>query len=61
LHCGATQNEEARTDHNPGEIVLESAALHRVLKQVEACAPINPGIVVPSLARLFVRVGDGKE
>src|SRR5258708_21854400 len=38
--------EEARTDHNFGEIVGESAALRRVLKQVEAVAPTDATVLI---------------
>jgi hypothetical protein len=51
--------EEVRTEHNFGEIVGESAALRRVLKQVEAVARIDHGFVVPNLDVVSVRLGDG--
>jgi formate hydrogenlyase transcriptional activator len=47
--------EEARTDHNFGEIVGESAALRRVLKQVEAVAPTDATVLI------LGETGTGKE
>jgi formate hydrogenlyase transcriptional activator len=47
--------EEARTDHNFGEIVGESAALRRVLKQVEAVAPTDSTVLI------LGETGTGKE
>src|SRR3989442_9980476 len=38
--------EEVRTEHNFGEIVGESAALRRVLKQVEAVAPTDATVLI---------------
>jgi formate hydrogenlyase transcriptional activator len=47
--------EEARTDQNFGEIVGESAALRRVLKQVEAVAPTDSTVLI------LGETGTGKE
>jgi formate hydrogenlyase transcriptional activator len=47
--------EEARTEQNFGEIVGESAALRRVLKQVEAVAPTDSTVLV------LGETGTGKE
>jgi formate hydrogenlyase transcriptional activator len=47
--------EEARTAHNFGEIVGDSAALRRVLKQVEAVAPTDSTVLV------LGETGTGKE
>jgi formate hydrogenlyase transcriptional activator len=47
--------EEARTDQNFGEIVGESAALRRVLKQVEAVAPTGSTVLI------LGETGTGKE
>jgi formate hydrogenlyase transcriptional activator len=47
--------EEVRTEHNFGEIVGESAALRRVLKQVETVAP------TPSTVLVQGETGTGKE
>jgi formate hydrogenlyase transcriptional activator len=47
--------EEVRTEHNFGEIVGESAALRRVLKQVEAVAPTDSTVLI------LGETGTGKE
>jgi formate hydrogenlyase transcriptional activator len=47
--------EEARTDHHFGEIVGESTALRRVLKQVEAVAPTDSTVLI------LGETGTGKE
>jgi formate hydrogenlyase transcriptional activator len=47
--------EEARTDHNFGEIVGESAVLRRVLKQVETVAPTDSTVLI------LGETGTGKE
>jgi formate hydrogenlyase transcriptional activator len=47
--------EEVRTQHNFGEIVGESAALRRVLKQVEAVAPTDATVLI------LGETGTGKE
>ena len=47
--------EEVRTEHNFGEIVGESAALGRVLKQVETVAPTGSTVLV------LGETGTGKE
>jgi formate hydrogenlyase transcriptional activator len=47
--------EEARTEHHFGEIVGESAALSRVLKQVEAVAPTDATVLI------LGETGTGKE
>ena len=47
--------EEARTEHNFGEIVGESAALRRVLKQVETVAPTDSTVLIRG------ETGTGKE
>jgi formate hydrogenlyase transcriptional activator len=47
--------EEVRTDHNFGEIVGESAALRRVLKQVETVAPTGSTVLIRG------ETGTGKE
>jgi formate hydrogenlyase transcriptional activator len=47
--------EEARTEHDFGEIVGESAALRRVLTQVEAVAPTDSTVLV------LGETGTGKE
>jgi formate hydrogenlyase transcriptional activator len=47
--------EEVRTDHNFGEVVGESAALRRVLKQVETVAPTGSTVLVRG------ETGTGKE
>src|SRR6202165_4304934 len=47
--------EEARTEHNFGEIVGESAALRRVLQQVEAVAPTDSTVLI------LGETGTGKE
>src|SRR6266404_1428308 len=47
--------EEARTECNFGEIVGESAALRRVLKQVEAVAPTDSTVLI------LGETGTGKE
>src|SRR5882762_318818 len=47
--------EEARTEHNFGEIVGESAALRRVLKQVETVAPTDSTVLI------LGETGTGKE
>jgi formate hydrogenlyase transcriptional activator len=47
--------EEVRTQHNFGEIVGESAALRRVLKQVEAVAPTDSTVLI------LGETGTGKE
>jgi formate hydrogenlyase transcriptional activator len=47
--------EEARTDHNFGEIVGDSAALRRVLKEVETVAPTDSTVLVRG------ETGTGKE
>jgi formate hydrogenlyase transcriptional activator len=38
--------EEVRTEHNFGEIIGESAALRRVLKEVETVAPIDSTVLI---------------
>src|SRR5207237_1683513 len=38
--------EEVRTEHNFGEIVGESAALRRVLKEVETVAPTDSTVLI---------------
>jgi formate hydrogenlyase transcriptional activator len=38
--------EEVRTEHNFGEIIGESAALRRVLKEVETVAPTNSTVLI---------------
>jgi len=47
--------EEARTHHNFGEVVGESAALRRVLKQVETVAPTSSTVLIRG------ETGTGKE
>ena len=47
--------EEVRTEHNFGEIVGESAALRRVLKQVETVAPTGSTVLIRG------ETGTGKE
>jgi formate hydrogenlyase transcriptional activator len=47
--------EEARTEHNFGEIVGESAGLRRVLKQVETVAPTGSTVLIRG------ETGTGKE
>jgi formate hydrogenlyase transcriptional activator len=47
--------EEARTDHNFGEVIGASAALRRVLKQVETVAPTSSTVLVRG------ETGTGKE
>src|SRR5207344_1790292 len=47
--------EEARTQHNFGEVVGESAALRRVLKQVETVAPTGSTVLIRG------ETGTGKE
>src|SRR6266513_2179111 len=47
--------EEARTEHNLGDIVGESAALRRVLRQVEAVAPTVSTVLI------LGETGTGKE
>jgi formate hydrogenlyase transcriptional activator len=47
--------EEVRTDHNFGEIVGESAALRRVLKEVETVAPTGSTVLIRG------ETGTGKE
>lgn len=47
--------EEVRTDHNFGDIVGESAALRRVLKEVETVAPTGSTVLVRG------ETGTGKE
>jgi formate hydrogenlyase transcriptional activator len=47
--------EEARTEHNFGEIVGESAALRRVLKEVETVAPTGSTVLIRG------ETGTGKE
>ena len=47
--------EEVRTEHHFGEIVGESAALHRVLKQVETVAPTDSTVLIRG------ETGTGKE
>jgi formate hydrogenlyase transcriptional activator len=47
--------EEVRTEHNFGQIVGESAALRRVLKQVEAVAPTDSTVLI------LGETGTGKE
>jgi formate hydrogenlyase transcriptional activator len=47
--------EEARTEHNFGEVVGESAALRRVLKQVETVAPTGSTVLIRG------ETGTGKE
>jgi formate hydrogenlyase transcriptional activator len=47
--------EEARTEHHFGEIVGESAALRRVLKQVETVAPTDSTVLIRG------ETGTGKE
>ena len=47
--------EEVRTEHNFGEIVGESAALRRVLKQVETVAPTDSTVLIRG------ETGTGKE
>src|SRR6266403_248126 len=47
--------EEVRTEHNFGEIVGESAALRRVLKQVETVAPTDSTVLI------LGETGTGKE
>ncbi len=47
--------EEARTHHNFGEVVGESAALRRVLKQVETVAPTSATVLIRG------ETGTGKE
>src|SRR5262245_40336878 len=47
--------EEVRTDHNFGEIVGDSAALRRVLKQVETVAPTGSTVLIRG------ETGTGKE
>ena len=47
--------EEVRTEHHFGEIVGESAALRRVLKQVQAVAPTDSTVLV------LGETGTGKE
>src|SRR6266851_736430 len=47
--------EEIRTEHNFGEMVGDSAALRRVLKQVEAVAPTNATVLI------LGETGTGKE
>jgi formate hydrogenlyase transcriptional activator len=47
--------EEARTNHNFGEVVGESAALRRVLKQVETVAPTGSTVLIRG------ETGTGKE
>jgi transcriptional regulator with GAF, ATPase, and Fis domain len=47
--------EEARTDHNFGEIVGDSAALRRVLKEVETVAPTGSTVLIRG------ETGTGKE
>jgi formate hydrogenlyase transcriptional activator len=47
--------EEARTEHNFGEVVGDSAALRRVLKQVETVAPTGATVLV------LGETGTGKE
>src|SRR5262249_21135404 len=47
--------EEARTQHNFGEVVGQSAALRRVLKQVETVAPTDSTVLVRG------ETGTGKE
>ncbi len=47
--------EEARTEHNFGDIVGQSAALRQVLKQVETVAPTGSTVLI------FGETGTGKE
>jgi formate hydrogenlyase transcriptional activator len=47
--------EEVRTDHNFGEIVGDSAALRRVLKEVETVAPTGSTVLIQG------ETGTGKE
>jgi formate hydrogenlyase transcriptional activator len=47
--------EEARTQHNFGEVVGESASLRRVLKQVETVAPTSSTVLIRG------ETGTGKE
>src|SRR5207302_8704218 len=47
--------EEVRTQHNFGEIVGDSAALRRVLQQVEAVAPTDSTVLICG------ETGTGKE
>jgi formate hydrogenlyase transcriptional activator len=47
--------EEVRTDHNFGEIVGDSAALRRVLKEVETVAPTSSTVLIRG------ETGTGKE
>jgi formate hydrogenlyase transcriptional activator len=47
--------EEARTEHNFGEVVGDSAALRRVLKQVETVAPTGSTVLIRG------ETGTGKE
>jgi formate hydrogenlyase transcriptional activator len=47
--------EEARTQHNFGEVVGESAALRRVLKEVETVAPTDSTVLIRG------ETGTGKE
>jgi formate hydrogenlyase transcriptional activator len=47
--------EEARTEHDFGQIIGESAALRRVLKQVEAVAPTHSTVLI------LGETGTGKE
>src|SRR5208283_4276172 len=47
--------EEARTQHNFGQVVGESAALRRVLKEVEMVAPTNSTVLIRG------ETGTGKE
>jgi formate hydrogenlyase transcriptional activator len=47
--------EEVRTEHNFGDIIGESAALRRVLKQIEAVAPTDSTVLI------LGETGTGKE
>jgi transcriptional regulator with PAS, ATPase and Fis domain len=48
--------EEVRTEHNFGEIVGQSAALRKVLKEVETVAPTNSTVLIRAFQPTFAPV-----
>src|ERR1700739_3323250 len=53
--ANAYLEEEVRTEHNFGEIIGDSAALHRVLQEVETVAPTGSTVLIRG------ETGTGKE